>query len=151
MFFNSENLLLSLTFFYNCLTGNETVFGPGGELANAYVTLWTAGPTPLTPGMQPGDFTAATFPGYTQQACPFGQTQMNFPNGAGQGIFGSCIFQPSTTVPEGGQAIKGYAIYSGDGDLYAAEQFTTPINLLSADDFIELNILFGFAFQVPSS
>lgn len=150
MFVQSKNpvymdqyLALLLAWF----NGNTLASGTWNSL---FVNLVIGGPAPLRHDANPADFVVATFPGYGTAFPNAAQSLENFPNGLGAGSVFDTDFVCNAPVGGGGQSIIGWVASDNAGNFTAAEYFAAPITIIRPGDFIQLSILLGWPFSLPS-
>jgi hypothetical protein len=145
----SKNLVTSRPIAAAMLNALSTV--PGAALlVTPFVHLYTAGPTPITPLAVPGDFTEATFTGYTSQALP--APLLGPINGANNvlGKHEEVNFLAGAVVAPG-ENILGYWVDNAAAagtNLYFAETFATPVPIAALGDFISLDVIAMFLMVV---
>lgn len=118
-------------------------------LVTPTVHLFTAGPAPVTPFNVPGDFTEATFAGYTAVVLTLPLLgPVNLPSGDGVGAHQEADFLAGAIVLPG-ETILGYWIDDGATAMYYSEIFATPVPFVFPGDFLSLDVI--FAILNPSS
>jgi len=119
---------------------------PAAALCDAlHVHLFTAGPSPITPGMTIASFTEATFVGYAPSVVAALSGPINTPSDTCDGLFATPSF--ICTAGSTPNTILGYWIDDGAANIYLAEAFSSPVPIVNPGDFIDLAIIFGLAFK----
>jgi len=112
----------------------------GALLTTPTVHLFTAGPE-LSADTVPGDFTEATFVGYSDATI----TAMLGPINSGENTVSLHVqadFLAGAVVAPG-QTILGYWIDNASTTLYLAEYFAAPVPIATLGDYISLDVQFG--------
>lgn len=112
-------------------------------LATPTVHLYTAGPSPITPQATPGEFTEATFSGYSAVSMGTLLGPILLPGPDGYGVHVACDFLATPASPFVPNTIVGYWVDNGSTTYYYGEAFPTPIGIAVPTDFISLELIFG--------
>jgi hypothetical protein len=124
------------------MLGGLSVVPGAAFLVTPKVHLYTAGPSPITPGAAVADFTEAAFVGYAQKTLVLPLLgPINLPNGDGIGVHNEVDFLAGAVVAPG-EMIQGYWIDDGATAFYYGERFDTPIPIALPGDFISLDVIF---------
>jgi hypothetical protein len=114
------------------------LFGSTDLCSSPMVHLATAGPGVITPGWQSTDFTEADFLGYAAAGLLDPGLSVNSPSGLGQSVLQDFLFQCTSPPASPGQTIVGYWVDDVNVGPVLAELFPTPLQILSAGDYVNL-------------
>lgn len=147
--FKTTALLAITRALLDALLGSLGTRPAAALLTTPKIELYTARTAQPSINSAYADFTFANFSGYANAALVLSGPVNPGPNSAA--LIANANFIATTASPFVPNTILGYAVTDGASVLYAAEEFTSPVPIASAGDFLDLNFLFILnSFERPS-
>lgn len=109
----------------------------------AQISLFSAGPAPITPNSTVAEFTECIFDGFATVPFTGVGPVVAIPNGEGIAVTADALFTLTGTA--GVDTAAGYYVYDG-ATLVLAEYFEAPITLSQIGDFISLQMFLALHF-----
>ena len=121
------------------------------NFAGPIMHLIVAGPSAIPTNWVAGDFSEASFTGYEATAVlPAASPIVNTPGQGGLSLAMNALFRCTTAPASPGVSILGYWIDDVDVGPIIAEYFPSPVPIINAGDWVNVQALLPAAYRVPA-